>query len=193
MSFEDNGTSNITQALSNLFEEMLLATEESNENKSLDVSKFLTALKEKSTKNTHDSIDFGTLVKLVDGWRSKLNLTKPNEALCNYCDGNIRDIILAYNSIHGYVSLIVCLFGSLANALNVAVLTRRDLAAAPINRLLKWLAVADVFVMMEYVPFAIYRYLFKQYEFIYHSASSARRCQNTALSSVRLRCSFDSL
>ncbi|VVD03088.1 unnamed protein product [Leptidea sinapis] len=53
----------------------------------------------------------------------------------------------------------VCFFGSLANALNVAVLTRRDLAAAPINRLLKWLAVADVFVMMEYVPFAVYRYL----------------------------------
>lgn len=56
----------------------------------------------------------------------------------------------------------VCLFGSLANALNVAVLTRRDLATAPINRLLKWLAVADVFVMMEYVPFAIYRYLVSQ-------------------------------
>lgn len=53
----------------------------------------------------------------------------------------------------------MCFFGTLANALNVVVLTRRDLAAAPINRLLKWLAVADVFVMMEYVPFAIYRYL----------------------------------
>lgn len=53
----------------------------------------------------------------------------------------------------------ICLFGSLANALNVAVLTRRDIAVTPINRLLKWLAVADVFVMMEYVPFAIYRYL----------------------------------
>lgn len=107
MAFEENSTSNITQTLSNLFEEMLLATDESNENKSVDVSKFLTVLKEKSTKNNHDSIDFGTLVKLVDGWRSKLNLTKPTEATCDYCDGNIRDVILAYNSIHGYVSLIV--------------------------------------------------------------------------------------
>ena len=60
----------------------------------------------------------------------------------------------------------ICIFGSLANALNVAVLTRRDLASAPINRLLKWLAVADVFVMMEYVPFAIYRYLVSKYWFI---------------------------
>lgn len=63
------------------------------------------------------------------------------------------------NKMSSFTLLQVCLFGSLANALNVAVLTRRDLASAPINRLLKWLAVADVFVMLEYVPFAIYRYL----------------------------------
>ncbi|XP_038211299.1 sex peptide receptor-like [Zerene cesonia] len=159
MAFEENGTSNITQALTNLFEEMLFATESTDGNKTINMSQFLSALKERSTKSNHESIDFGTLVKLVDGWRSKLNLTKAAEPSCNYCDGNLRDLILAYNSIHGYISLIVCFFGSLANALNVAVLTRRDLAAAPINRLLKWLAVADVFVMMEYVPFAIYRYL----------------------------------
>nr|XP_032520077.1 sex peptide receptor-like isoform X1 [Danaus plexippus plexippus] len=157
MAFEESGTANITQTLSNLFEEVLHATEDSGENKSVDVTKFLSALKETSTKRS-DAIDFGTLVKLVDGWRTKLNLTKPAES-CDYCEGSIRDVILAYNSIHGYVSLIVCLFGSLANTLNVAVLTRRDLAASPINRLLKWLAVADVFVMLEYVPFAIYRYL----------------------------------
>ncbi|KAM3963279.1 neuropeptide receptor A3 [Aphomia sociella] len=156
----DDG-SNITQALTNLFEEMLLATEVENDNRTdIDLTQFLSALKEQSTKNnSYEPLDFGTLVKLVDGWRSKLNLTKSTEATCNYCDGNFRDVILAYNSIHGYISLIVCFFGSLANALNVAVLTRRDLAAAPINRLLKWLAVADIFVMLEYVPFAIYRYL----------------------------------
>lgn len=109
MAFEEN-TSNITQALSNLFEEMLLATEESNDNRSnVDVSQFLSALKERSSKHT-DSLDFGTLVKLVDGWRTKLNLTKPSEPSCNYCEGNFRDFILAYNSIHGYVSLIVCIF-----------------------------------------------------------------------------------
>ncbi|XP_026763363.1 G-protein coupled receptor dmsr-1-like [Galleria mellonella] len=153
--------SNITHALTNLFEEMLLATEVENDNRTnIDLTQFLSALKEQSTKNnSYEPLDFGTLVKLVDGWRSKLNLTKSNEVTCNYCEGNFRDVISAYNSVHGYISLIVCFFGSLANALNVAVLTRRDLAAAPINRLLKWLAVADVFVMLEYVPFAIYRYL----------------------------------
>ncbi|KAI8419994.1 hypothetical protein MSG28_008597 [Choristoneura fumiferana] len=104
------------------------------------------------------------VLTVLEDWRSKYNISVTrsisNEcSTVDYCSGEFRDIILAYNSIHGYVSLLVCLFGSLANALNVAVLTRRDLATAPINRLLKWLAVADVFVMMEYVPFAIYRYL----------------------------------
>ncbi|KAJ0174065.1 hypothetical protein K1T71_010211 [Dendrolimus kikuchii] len=159
MSSEET-SSNITQTLTNLFEEMLLETEMSRNRSNVDFSHFLMALREQSSKNSsHEPLDFGTLVKLVDGLRTKLNLSKPAESACTYCAGNLRDVILAYNSIHGYISLIVCFFGSLANALNVAVLTRRDLAAAPINRLLKWLAVADVFVMMEYVPFAIYRYL----------------------------------
>lgn len=163
MSAESNdyNSSNITQALSNLFKEMLIATEDTSSNNSNDnLSQFLSSLKEQTTKNTsHDPIDFGTLVRLVDGWRNKFNLTKTPELPCNYCEGGFRDVILAYNSIHGYISLMVCFFGSLANALNVAVLTRRDLAAAPINRLLKWLAVADIFVMLEYIPFAVYRYL----------------------------------
>ncbi|XP_041984573.1 G-protein coupled receptor dmsr-1-like [Aricia agestis] len=139
---------NITQTLSSLFEEMMGGEENRSD---VSVAKLMTALK----KPNNDTFDFGTLVKLVDGWRTKLNLSKTD---CDYCDG-FRDVVLAYNGIHGYVSLIICLFGSLANALNVAVLTRRDLAAAPINRLLKWLAVADIFVMMEYVPFAVYKYM----------------------------------
>ncbi|XP_023951848.2 G-protein coupled receptor dmsr-1 [Bicyclus anynana] len=99
-------------------------------------------------------------LKTLEDLRNKYNISVIKECdRFDYCSGEFRDLILGYNSIHGYISLLICLFGSLANALNVAVLTRRDLAAAPINRLLKWLAVADVFVMLEYVPFAIYRYL----------------------------------
>lgn len=109
MPLEDQSTTNITQVLSNLFGEMLLASEHSNEsNSNADVSQYLTALKEHSSKNNSDSFDFGTLIKLVDGWRSKLNLTKPTEvSACNYCDGGFREFVLAYNSVHGYVSLIV--------------------------------------------------------------------------------------
>ncbi|CAH2042471.1 unnamed protein product, partial [Iphiclides podalirius] len=159
MPFVNSSATNITEILSNLFGEMLLASEPENSS-NVDVSQYLSAIKEHSSKGNPENFDFGTLIKLVDGWRNKLNLTKTVEArACNYCEGSFRELVLAYNGIHGYVSLIVCFFGSLANALNVAVLTRRDLAAAPINRLLKWLAVADVFVMVEYVPFAVYRYL----------------------------------
>ncbi|XP_063241752.1 G-protein coupled receptor dmsr-1-like [Bacillus rossius redtenbacheri] len=76
-----------------------------------------------------------------------------------YCGGWARDMADAYRRAHGYVSLAVCLFGTVANLLNVAVLTRKDMRKAPINRLLTWLAVADVLVMVEYVPFACYAYL----------------------------------
>ena len=60
--------------------------------------------------------------------------------------------------IHGYVSLIVCLFGSVANSLNIAVLTRREMTS-PTNALLTGLAVADLLVMLEYIPFACYMYV----------------------------------
>lgn len=113
-----------------------------------------------SNTTQNHSIRFEDALKALEDWRHKFNISVIKECdKCQYCSGEFRDFILAYNSVHGYVSLLVCVFGSLANVLNVAILTRRDFATAPINRLLKWLAVADVFVMMEYVPFAVYRYL----------------------------------
>lgn len=57
---------------------------------------------------------------------------------------------------HGYFAIFVCLFGTVANMLNIAVLTRKEMAAASINRILMGLAVADMLVMIEYVPFAYY-------------------------------------
>lgn len=100
--------SNISQTLSNLFEEMLLPQETAENRSNLDFTHFLSALKEQSSRNTsHEPLDFGTLVKIVDGWRTRLNLTRPTEAACNYCEGNFRDVVLAYNAIHGYFSLIV--------------------------------------------------------------------------------------
>ncbi|VVD05509.1 unnamed protein product [Leptidea sinapis] len=111
-------------------------------------------------KGTNQTNNIGEFLRVLENLRSKYNISVIKECdRSDYCSGEFRDVVLGYNSVHGYVSLLICIFGSLANVLNVAVLTRRDLAGAPINRLLKWLAVADVFVMLEYVPFAIYRYL----------------------------------
>ncbi|XP_046970162.1 G-protein coupled receptor dmsr-1-like [Vanessa cardui] len=122
-----------------------------------DDTRLLTLLQQKGSNKTTNIEDW---LRTLEDLRNKYNISIIKECdRFEYCAGDIRNLIIAYNSIHGYISLLICLFGSLANALNVAVLTRKDLAAAPINRLLKWLAVADVFVMLEYVPFAIYRYL----------------------------------
>lgn len=53
----------------------------------------------------------------------------------------------------------ICIFGTIANILNIIVLTRKDMSKTPINRILMWLAVTDMFVMMEYIPFSCYMYL----------------------------------
>ncbi|XP_055689593.1 G-protein coupled receptor dmsr-1 isoform X2 [Lutzomyia longipalpis] len=76
-----------------------------------------------------------------------------------YCSGTVRDIFTSYRSIHGYISLVICIFGTIANILNIIVLTRKEMAKAPINIILKWLAVTDMIVMIEYIPFSTYMYL----------------------------------
>ncbi|XP_054283627.1 G-protein coupled receptor dmsr-1-like [Macrosteles quadrilineatus] len=71
----------------------------------------------------------------------------------------LRDPSTRYRQLHGYIALLVCVFGTIANVLNVVVLTRKEMAAAPINRILTAIAVADMLVMLDYIPFAIYMYI----------------------------------
>jgi len=65
----------------------------------------------------------------------------------------------AYQSVHGYLSLVVCAFGILLNVLNVIVLTRRPMLNAT-NCLLTALAVTDLVTMSVYVPYAGYFYCY---------------------------------
>lgn len=60
-----------------------------------------------------------------------------------------------YNYIHGYLSCAVCIFGSVANILNIAVLTKREMRS-PTNAILTGLAIADLLVMIDYIPFSYY-------------------------------------
>lgn len=64
-----------------------------------------------------------------------------------------------YAKIHGWASLFVCIFGSIANSLNIVVLTRREMSS-PTNAILTGLAVADLLVMLEYIPYASHMYLY---------------------------------
>lgn len=63
-----------------------------------------------------------------------------------------------YGAVHGYLSFIVCLFGITANILNIIVLTRKNMVS-PTNAILTGLAVADMLVMLSYIPFTFHNYI----------------------------------
>lgn len=76
-----------------------------------------------------------------------------------YCNGTMRNIATKYRNAHGYVSLFVCIFGTLTNSINIAVLTRKEMRSASFAYILTWLAVTDMILMVEYIPFALYMYM----------------------------------
>ncbi|KAG5884777.1 hypothetical protein JTB14_031400 [Gonioctena quinquepunctata] len=90
------------------------------------------------------------------------------------CGGTaLVELVSTYaENYHIYCSVFVCVFGTVANILNIVVLTRKDMASAPINRILTALAIADMLLMIEYVPFAYYYHLelFGKKDFPYYGA-----------------------
>lgn len=83
------------------------------------------------------------------------NTIHPNET--DDCGGRLKVLANSYASdYHFYCSVIICLLGIVANCLNIIVLTRKDMASVPINRILTALAWADMLLMVEYIPFTIY-------------------------------------
>ncbi|XP_049766199.1 G-protein coupled receptor dmsr-1-like [Schistocerca cancellata] len=78
-----------------------------------------------------------------------------------FCGSGLEHFQAGYKEVHGYLSLFVCIFGSVANSLNIAVLTRREMIS-PTNSILTGLAVADLLVMAEYVPYALHMYLLRR-------------------------------
>lgn len=77
------------------------------------------------------------------------------------CGTKLESFHNSYALVHGWASLQVCIFGSIANVLNIAVLTRREMHS-PTNMILTGLAVADLLVMIEYIPYAIHMYLYQR-------------------------------
>jgi hypothetical protein len=89
------------------------------------------------------------------------------------CGGRLRNFAETYAShYHSYFAIFVCVFGTIANVLNIIVLTRKDMACAPINRILTALAVADILLMVEYIPYVYYHYMAlpKSLDFPYQGA-----------------------
>ncbi|XP_068903639.1 G-protein coupled receptor dmsr-1-like [Tenebrio molitor] len=76
-----------------------------------------------------------------------MNATSPN---VTYCD--LKDVRNAFSPYYTYLSLIICVFGSVTNVLNICVLTTKQMRC-PTNMILTALALANLLVMLEYIPF----------------------------------------
>lgn len=67
-----------------------------------------------------------------------------------YCD--LKDVRKAFAVYYPYLSLVICIFGSVTNVLNICVLTSKQMRC-PTNLILTALAFANLLVMVEYIPF----------------------------------------
>ncbi|CAF4805270.1 unnamed protein product [Pieris macdunnoughi] len=94
---------NNSQTLVDIFNEILAASGNSSDI-TINQTKILSALKEQASKDSIKENIGSVLAKVVND--AKFNLPKKPES-CGYCDGDFRDVLEAYNGIHGYVSLIV--------------------------------------------------------------------------------------
>ncbi|XP_068629939.1 G-protein coupled receptor dmsr-1-like [Battus philenor] len=74
-----------------------------------------------------------------------------------YCVPGGQNFQRMYIKVHGYIALIICLLGSVANSVNIAVLSRKEMVSST-NSILTALAVADLLVMLDYIPLALHIY-----------------------------------
>lgn len=92
-----------------------------------------------------------------------LNMTElsSDDAPASYCNtSGWREFTASYRQWHGHISILVCVFGCLANLLNLIVLTRKGMIS-PTNAILTGLALADLLNMIEYIPYAFFMYIWR--------------------------------
>lgn len=75
------------------------------------------------------------------------------------CD--LKSFQKSFFKLHGWISMSVSIFGSIANIVNILVLTRREMRS-PTNIILTGLAVADLLVMIDYIPYAFHIHLYER-------------------------------
>lgn len=80
-----------------------------------------------------------------------------DEHVVAYCDPGGPNFQRIYVKFHGYIALIICLLGSVANSVNIAVLSRKEMISST-NSILTALAFADLLVMIDYIPLALHIY-----------------------------------
>ncbi|KAL4221041.1 G-protein coupled receptor [Mactra antiquata] len=70
----------------------------------------------------------------------------------------LRSFETMYKPIHGYLAASVCVFGVIANILNIIVLTRKNMVSST-NIILTGLAISDGLTMAFYFPWALQMYV----------------------------------
>ncbi|KAL3863452.1 hypothetical protein ACJMK2_005206 [Sinanodonta woodiana] len=80
---------------------------------------------------------------------------------------SLEEFRITYAGIHGYISACVCVLGIMSNIANIVVLTQANMTTSS-NVILTWLAVADLFTMIEYFPFSLQFYIFKPRDLTFH-------------------------
>ncbi|NP_001308594.1 sex peptide receptor [Tribolium castaneum] len=76
-----------------------------------------------------------------------MNVTSQN---VTYCD--LMSVKKTFSVYHNYLSVIICIFGSVTNVLNICVLTTKPMRC-PTNMILTGLALANLLVILDYLPF----------------------------------------
>ncbi|GIY64035.1 sex peptide receptor [Caerostris darwini] len=98
------------------------------------------------SNNNHSNLSHATILGI------------PNEIDYPYFGDYLAQYQKGYGAVHGYLSFAFCLFGITANILNIIVLTRKNMIS-PTNAILTGIAVADMLVMLSYLPFTFHNYI----------------------------------
>lgn len=82
-----------------------------------------------------------------------------------FCDWDI--IRHSYRNVHGYFSIVVCVFGSISNIFNICVLRTKEMRS-PTNIILIGIAITELLQMLEYIPFIFHRHLLNSRNYVWH-------------------------
>ncbi|XP_071082633.1 G-protein coupled receptor dmsr-1-like [Haliotis cracherodii] len=102
--------------------------------------------------NGSDILKPSAVIDMTEAVKQMLTATTPSP---------IEKFGTTYGRIHGYLSIAVCIFGIISNALNIIVLTRKHMLS-PTNYILTALAIADMLTMSTYPIMATYLYIISQ-------------------------------
>lgn len=81
-----------------------------------------------------------------------------NDTSSPFCGNDVVEFSRFYSKVHGYTSITVCIIGSIANVINIIVLSRKEMVS-PTNWVLTALAVTDLVVLLDYIPYTCHMHL----------------------------------